>query len=63
MDKDRSDVEIVSFALGALFNIMSEDIEEEEVNIPADIGRWASVKALLHEPIVALSSTNCARIV
>ena len=39
LDKDKSDLEIVSFALGALLNVMSEEIEDDEVNIPADIGK------------------------
>ena len=53
LDKDKSDLEIVSFALGALLNVMSEEIEDDEVNIPADIGKltWKSW-LLLNEKII-----------
>ena len=53
LDKDKSDLEVVSFALGALLNVMSEEIEDDEVNIPADIGKltWKSW-LLLNEKII-----------
>jgi len=38
LEKDRADLEIISFALGALANIFSDELDEEEVSIPADIG-------------------------
>ena len=42
MDKDRSDIEIISFTLGALSNIMCDEIEEDEIDIPADIGELST---------------------
>jgi len=38
LEKDKSDLEIISFALGALTSVMSEETEEDEIDIPADIG-------------------------
>lgn len=39
LDKDRTDVEIISFALGALINVVSEEVDSEETDVPGDIGK------------------------
>lgn len=57
LDKDKSDLEIVGFALGALINIFSEEIEDEELNIPADIGKY-SLGLCIQIPISSQSTTG-----
>lgn len=56
LEKDRADLEIISFALGALANIFSDELDEEEVSIPADIGTDSWFSCMDHGTMIMLGN-------